>query len=110
MRRTDTLLHSLRVLTHVTSEYTNMPIEYANIQYRLQYMNDTVSRYLSHKFERTNLIRSYETKISSFLALIEILRNGKLVAYSTLRVTLNMVGRHFDAKLHYVIDTVSLTV
>ena len=44
------------------------------------------------------------------MALIKILKNGKLVAYSTLRVTLKMVGRHFDAKLHYVIDKISLSV
>jgi len=48
--------------------------------------------------------------MSSFLALIKILKNGKLVAYSTLRVTLKTVGRNFDAKLHYVIDTISLSI
>ena len=61
-------------------------------------------------FERTNLMRSSERMSSSFLALIKILKNGKLVAYSTLRVTLKTVGRQFDATLHYVIDTVSLSV
>ena len=76
---------------------------------KLHYVIDTVSLTLTH-FERTNLIRSSERKTSSFSALIKILKNGKLVAYSTLRETLKTGGRHFDAKLHYVMDTVSLTV
>ena len=51
-----------------------------------------------------------EIKTSSFFALIKILKNGKLVASSTLRGTLKTVDRHFDAKLLYVIDTVSLSI
>ena len=55
-------------------------------------------------------MRSSEIKSSSFLALIKILKNGKLVAYSTLRVTLKRGGRQLDAKSHYVIDTVPLSI